>query len=73
MRILCLDWPDCMVTTRQTGVCSVIRFECSKTDDSKILHVLDEVLKSCEFLACQYMSLYSDGELNIMQRAYTSV
>ena len=43
MRMSRFDWPDCVVKTRQTGVCSVIRFERSKIDDSKTLHVVDEV------------------------------
>ena len=65
MRMSRSDWPDGVVETRQTAVCSVSRFERSKIDDNKTLHVFDELL------AC--MSLYSCGELNVMQRTYTFV
>ena len=38
------DWPDCVVKKYSVDRCLRIRFERSKIDDSKTLHVLDEVL-----------------------------
>ena len=62
------DWPDCVVKTPYTGVCSVIRLNAVKLMTAK--HCMS-LTKFCELLACQCMSLYSYRELNIMQRTYT--
>ena len=44
MRMSHFDWPDCVIKNSVDRFCTVIRLERSKIDDSKTLHVLDEVL-----------------------------
>ena len=58
MRMSSFDWPHAWLNTRYTGVCSVIRFERSRNDDSKTLHVLDEVLLTACMPVHEFIQLW---------------
>ena len=62
MRVWRFDWSDCVVKNLVDHVCSVARFEGSRNEDSRTLHVLEEVLRA----ACMSVLLYSSGELKFM-------
>ena len=54
MRMLRSGWSDWVVKILVDRVCSVVRLERSRNDGSRILHVLNEVLR----LVCMPVLLY---------------